>query len=163
MNTSLKIIWVCLIIFCIAGMLISIPAEKTQYKFKRAILRKRLAPLARLDATQKYLEDYEKGIFDDVYMFGDSPRLKTLYNIELDKKISEQEKEQSSQSTIRKPLYIRDRNNPNILYKYTDNWNYRTSSVRKFPNYTNIFRKFRSNSLPLYYDRNRNIYRPIYP
>ena len=163
MNDTLKFIWCGLIVFCILGMLISLPVQKAQNNLKKAILRNKLAPQARLDAANKYLEDYENGKIDEIYSFGDSPELKTLYDIELEKKLSEQN-EEPSKSTVRRPLYIRDKKNPKILYKYTYSGEYTTSSVKKLPYKTSA--KLGSNvRRPLFIrDRkNPNVYYPVYP
>ncbi len=168
MNDTLKIVWGCLILFCVIGIVFSVPVENSQSQIKRAILKKRLAPLARLEATQKYLDEYEKGTFDEVYMFGDSPKFKSMYSIELEKKLSETEaKEENSNSNIRKPLYIRDKNNPNILYKYTEEPKTATNSNISF---SKLFKPF-SKPVPYYTTKplyvrdknNPNIYHPVYP
>lgn len=164
MNDTLKFIWVGLIIFCIIGLLVSVPVENTQLKLRKAIMKKHLAPQARLDATQKYFELYENGQITDIYSFGESPELKKLYDIELEKKVSQQTKT-GQPSSIRQPLYIRDKKNPNILYKYTYEGEYQTaSSIKKFP-YKKV-ENFNSNiRRPLYLrDRNNpNSFHPLYP
>lgn len=159
----LKYTWVGLILFCVIGMLISVPVQKAQHNFQKALLKKKLAPQARLDATNKYLEEYENGNIENVYSFGVSPELKNLYGIELDKKVSENS-EENSQLKIRRPLYIRDKNNSNILYKYTYTGEYTASAVKKLPykSYVNAGSGVRR---PLFMrDRkNPNIYYPVYP
>ena len=157
MNSTLKIIWVCLIIFCIIGMLISTPYEKPRTQLQKAILRKRLAPIARINAAQKYFEEYENGEFDEVYMFGDSPRFKYLYETELDKKVSEHEHTHNSEPAILKPRYIRDKNNPNILYKYDDYMKYKEESK------WNFFGKFIPEAKNQPVKNKPAVYRPLYP
>lgn len=165
MNDTLKIIWGCLILFCVISIVVSVPVENTQSQIKRAILKKRLAPIARLDATQKYLDEYEKGSFDDVYMFGDSPRLKSLYSIELEKKLSDSESKQEN-SNIRKPLYIRDKNNPNILHKYPYYEKPQTSTRLGFSDIIKRFQKPPQFTTKPPYPQDKKTpqtYRPIYP
>jgi len=163
MNDTLKFIWVGLIIFCIIGLLVSVPVEKAQTKLQKSILKHKLAPQARLDATNKYLELYEKGNIDEIYSFGVSPELKNMYDIELNKKVSEYE-DKTPRAHVRRPLYIRDKNNPNILYKYSYEGEYKTSSVKKIP-----YKKFGTVSSnvrrPLFIrDKNNpNVYYPVYP
>lgn len=121
MNDTLKYIWVGLMLFCIFGLVISIPVQKYQDKLKTAILKKKYAPQARVDATQKYIDAVEIGTVDTVYSFGYSPEFLEMAKVEFDNKTkSENMLRQTPSDNVRKPLYIRDKNNPNILYKYSD-------------------------------------------
>ena len=124
MNELLKLIWVLLSAFALMGVIAMIPLDKYQEVYLDELHRIKTEPQRRMEATLRYIEAIENGEEDisngilstppKKYYPAPIPRIKKAEN-------NTTETTSHNQNKYEKPLYIRDKNNPNILHKYTEN------------------------------------------
>lgn len=115
MHGFLHKIWVVLFAFMIFGMLALVPVDKYQKSYMATIHRVQKRPQWHLDANYKYADYMEDG--------GDSQTANKLFvkwvKGEFIGENSEQKNFKKVPSTSkRKPYFIRDKYNPNILHPY---------------------------------------------
>lgn len=116
MHETLKWIWTLLFVIFIIGMISLLPYEKYQAVYFNELYRMRSIPQERIDATYRYIEAVENGWEDTANgILTEPPR----------KYYSDLTPEQPNQSPrtgkkYSKPLYVRDKNNPNIWHRCKD-------------------------------------------
>ena len=93
--------WIIVIALALCALFSSLPLEKFQYEYKKYIYNFNAAPQKHLNRQIEYAND--SGAVDILIFDSSNMRVKNKNNI-----------------NIRKPYYIRDVNNPNILHKYRD-------------------------------------------
>lgn len=119
MSDILKYLWIGTATFCVLALIASIPVAKYQTTFKGFLYKQKYAPQARLNAAQKYMDAYERGEISDIYQFGYSPEFINYYHQELNTGFSPVKNGKDFPKYSR-PLYLRDKNNPEILYPYSE-------------------------------------------
>lgn len=125
MNDILKYLWFSVAMFSIFALIVSLPYSKYQKSFNSYLLKQKNSPQAKINAAQKYLNAYENGEISEVYQFGYSPEFIKYYNEELNASVVAPDCVKKTQDLkYSRPLYIRDKNNPNILYPYSENFDY---------------------------------------
>lgn len=97
----LRKIWVVLFAFMIFGMLAWVPVDKYQKLYMNKLHQKKAKPQKRVDDAYKYVEKVEEGAIDATPQ---KPVHRHRRHIR----------------GGRKPFFVRDRKNPNILYPYKD-------------------------------------------
>lgn len=102
MMSCLRKIWVVLFAFMIFGLLAWVPVGKYQKTYMNKLHEEKAKPQKRIDETYKYVEKIEDGTIDS------TPQ----------KEVTSKPKKQIHIG--RKPFFIRDKKNPNILYPYKD-------------------------------------------
>lgn len=102
MMSWLRKIWVILFAFMIFGLLAWVPVDKCQKSYMDKLHKEKIKPQKRIDDTYKYVEKIEEGAIDSNSQKEVAPKTKKPIR------------------TGRKPFFIRDRKNPNILYPYKD-------------------------------------------
>lgn len=101
MMSFLRKIWVILFAFMIFGMLAWVPVDKYQKSYMNKLHQEKAKPQKRVDEAYKYVEKVEDGAID----------------------VTPQKPVQRPRRHFRagrKPFFVRDKNNPNILYPYKD-------------------------------------------
>ena len=102
MMSFLKKMWVILFAFTIFGMLAWVPVDKYQKSYMNKLHQEKAKPQKRVDDAYKYVEKVEEGAID------------------MTSQETIQVKSKKNARTGRKPFFVRDKNNPNILYPYKD-------------------------------------------
>ena len=120
MSDILKFLWVSMAIFCIFALVASLPVKKYQKGFRHFLAKQKYAPQARINAAQRYMDAYERGEISEVYQFGYAPEFMEYYHKELNIQSNIVGFESNNSRRYTRPLYIRDINNPNILYPYSE-------------------------------------------
>lgn len=115
MRDLIKSIWILLAVFSILGLLSLVPLDKYQYNYMKEFRRIKSEPQRRIDATYRYIEAIENGEEDISKGILIEPPAK-YYDKFVDSTSSTTKSEDVGK--YQKPLYIRDKNNPNILYRY---------------------------------------------
>lgn len=110
MDRILKKIWVVLFFFMILGLMMLIPVDKYQKVYLDAYHRKKAAPQKRVDAAYTYVEYLNDG--------GEPTNTMTAPISYTNRQVPQRLKYSAINSNHRKPLYIRDKNNPNVLHPY---------------------------------------------
>lgn len=100
----LKKVWILLIAVTIFGLLSMVPLDKWQKVYLDEFHRLKARPQQRVDSSYKYVEYLENG---------GTPNKEQIVPTTEDVDSKPAEK-----NTIRKPYFIRDKNNPKILYPY---------------------------------------------
>lgn len=107
MNGFLHKIWVVLFAFMIFGLLAWVPVDKYQKAYMDEYHRFKAMPQKRIDASYKYVEYIENGGYPEVAKsFFDEPRMKPRKRFH------------RYNPRHRKPYFIRDKYNPNVLHPY---------------------------------------------
>lgn len=104
MDRILKKVWIFLLIFTGMGLVALIPLDKYQSAYMKEYHKVKSAPQKRVDAAYTYVEKVESGEAEE----------QTSRNEQIAKRV----KYTQPNPRYRKPLYIRDKNNPNILHPY---------------------------------------------
>ncbi len=104
MDSILKKVWIFLLIFTGMGLVALIPLDKYQSAYMKEYHKVKSAPQKRVDAAYTYVEKVESGETEE----------QTGQNAQIAKRI----KYTQPNPRNRKPIYIRDKNNPNILHPY---------------------------------------------
>ena len=112
MHNALKYIWITLTIFTLMGLISLIPFDKYQSMYLKEYHRIKSEPQRRVDATYRYIEAIENGLEDISNGILSEPQKKYYTNIETKKA------PQPPVKKYQKPLYVRDKHNPNIWYRY---------------------------------------------
>lgn len=112
MYSALKYIWIILTIFTLMGLISLIPLDKYQSEYLKEYHRIKSEPQRRVDATYRYIEAIENGLEDVSDGILSEPPQKYYTDFEV-KKVSEKPAQK-----YQKPLYVRDKHNPNIWYRY---------------------------------------------
>ena len=112
MHNALKYIWITLTIFTLMGLISLIPFDKYQSMYLKEYHRIKSEPQRRVDATYRYIEAIENGLEDISNGILSEPPKKYYTNIETKKA------PQPPVKKYQKPLYVRDKHNPNIWYRY---------------------------------------------
>lgn len=111
MKFMLKIIALLIFTIVVFSMLFSIHVEKYQKEYFTIIKQIQNKPQEHLDRQYKYAENFEK--YDTFYPETEQKQSKP--------KVIQKTQQKTQTHTERKhytPLYIRDKNNPNILHPY---------------------------------------------
>lgn len=116
MNDFFKYLWLWAILFTIFALLAAIPVTKYEKKFKNYAIKRHYIPQMHIDAAHRYLEAVESGEIDNIYQFGYAPEYLRMLDNSYERYGSTDSKP-IPPKTIR-PLYIRDKNNPEIIYPY---------------------------------------------
>jgi len=106
MDKTLKKLWIFLIAFTIFGLLSLIPLDKYQKVYMDEFHRLKARPQKRVDSSYKYAEYIENG--------GTPNSSQTVPEATVESGSDKAAKK----SGPRKPYFIRDKNNPKILYPY---------------------------------------------
>ena len=116
MRETIKWIWIILFVIFVMGIISLLPYDKYQSSYIREIYRLRAIPQERVDATYRYIEAVENGLEDLSNGISTEPP-KKYYN-----KTSFSHNRQAVRPVKKysKPLYIRDKKNPNIWYRYRE-------------------------------------------
>ncbi len=114
MHGALKYIWMTLVVFTLMGLISLIPFDKYQRAYLKEYHRIKSEPQRRVDATYRYIEAIESGLEDISNGISSEPPKKYYLEAEF-KNISEQKVEK-----YKKPVYVRDKHNPNIWYRYRE-------------------------------------------
>lgn len=101
MMSFLRKIWVVLFAFMIFGMLAWVPVDKYQKSYMNKLHQEKAKPQKRVDEAYKYVEKVEDGAID---VTPQKPVHRPRRHFRAG----------------RKPFFVRDKNNPNILYPYKD-------------------------------------------
>ena len=112
MHNALKYIWITLTIFTLMGLISLIPFDKYQSMYLKEYHRIKSEPQRRVDATYRYIEAIENGLEDISNGILSEPPKKYYTNNETKKA------PQPPVKKYQKPLYVRDKHNPNIWYRY---------------------------------------------
>ena len=114
----LKYIWIFLFCFIFLSLIAIIPFDKYQTKYMQERTKYRNVPQQHIDATERYVEAIEDGLEDTSKgILGRAPK---KYYLPFFKQNNNAIKTNNTKrKTYEKPLYLRDKNNPNILYKYS--------------------------------------------
>lgn len=112
MHNALKYIWIILTIFTLMGLISLIPFDKYQSMYLKEYHRIKSEPQRRVDATYRYIEAIENGFEDISSGILSEPPKKYYTDIETKKA------PQAPAKKYQKPLYVRDKYNPNIWYRY---------------------------------------------
>lgn len=115
MVNILKKIWLVLFVFMIFGLLALVPIEKPQRAYMQGIKELNEIPQKRVNHNYKYVEYIEEG--NTPIQFEDFHKILTEYEKFLQRK---SQSRTSKNPRKRKPYFIRDKNNPKILYPYKD-------------------------------------------
>ncbi len=106
MRETIKQTWIVFTVSALVASLLSfIPLQKMQSKYMSEFHRLKAEPQKRIDETFRYIEALEDGTLQ---LQASEPVQSTTHN----KKIT--------QKPYQKPLYVRDKNNPRILYTYNE-------------------------------------------
>jgi len=116
MNDVLKYLWLWAILFTIFALLAAIPVAKYEKKFRNYAIKRHYIPQMHIDAAHKYLDAVESGEIDDIYQFGYAPEYLRMLDNSYEGYGNTGSK--PAQSRVIRPLYIRDKNNPEIIYPY---------------------------------------------
>lgn len=108
MHGLLKKIWVLLLFFTVLGLLAMVPLDKYQKAYLDEYHRIKARPQKRVDDAYKYVEYLENG----------GEPTQTLTVPESYGKTFRPRKVTFNDPRHRKPVYIRDKNNPKILHPY---------------------------------------------
>lgn len=120
MYDLLKSLWVLLAAFSILGLLSLIPVDKYQVHYLNELDRYKSEPQRRIDATFKYMDAIENGEEDISNGFLTEPPQKYYEPYKPKYSLNEREPvESSSENKYQRPLYVRDKHNPKIIYPYT--------------------------------------------
>ncbi len=111
MKYLFKMITLLLLSLAVLYLLFSIPVEKYQKKYFAVVKQIQNKPQEHLDRQYKYAQDFEKygTFYPEVKEVNTSKEAKPATNLE-----------QTNERVHYKPLYIRDKNNPNILHPYKE-------------------------------------------
>lgn len=115
MQDFIKSIWILLVVFSILGLLSMIPLDKYHASYMKEFHRIKSEPQRRINATFRYIEAIENGEADLTHGISSEPPAKYYDKIQPSTKSSQQLPETEK---YKKPRYIRDKNNPRILYPY---------------------------------------------
>jgi hypothetical protein len=111
MDDLIKYIWFTMVAFTMFGLLTLVPVGRYQKAYLDELHRIKMEPQERVNATYKYVEAVESGVEDvSKGILGAPPKKYFEQSI-----ATTQSKTQKSKKYSR-PLYIRDKNNPRILY-----------------------------------------------
>jgi len=112
MYECFKYAWLCLAVFSVFGLVASLPLDKWQKSYLDEYYRIKTEPQRRIDAAYRYIEDVENGVIET----------SSGVNFETYLKAQAQETpiKSSSDKPYQKPLYVRDKDNPEILHPYTE-------------------------------------------
>ncbi len=108
MHGLLKKVWVVLFFFMILGLLAMVPLDKYQKAYLDEYHRIKAKPQKRVDAAYTYVEYLENG----------GEPTSTLTAPEAYNKTFRPRRVIFNDPRKRKPVYIRDKNNPKILHPY---------------------------------------------
>jgi hypothetical protein len=111
MYECLKKVWILLIALTLCGLLASLPVGKWQRVYLNQYYKIKYEPLRRIEATYHYIEDIEDGII---------PEPDNAIFEKYVKKVKIEKVPKPSEKPFQKPLFVRDKNNPNILYIYQE-------------------------------------------
>lgn len=115
MHDFLKGIWLVLWIFTLLGVFSLVPLDKYEKDYVTELRKIKSEPQRRLDATYRYIEAVEDGKEDISNGILAEPPAKYYDNYYYQSTAS---KEVVKEKKYSRPLYVRDKNNPNILYPY---------------------------------------------
>ncbi len=120
MYDILKSLWLLFAAFSLLGLLSLVPVGKYQSLYLNELNRYKTEPQRRIDATFKYIEAIENGEEDISSGFSAEPPAK-YYEVHKPKyNVKEfQEAKENRDKLYQRPLYVRDKHNPKILYPYT--------------------------------------------
>jgi hypothetical protein len=129
MENIIKYIWVTMIFAGSLAIIFNTPYEVWKKAYMDEVHRIQVAPIRRIDATNRYIEAIESGQEDISRGIRPTPPAKYYRNVQYEKvkrvgrvfiydydgDIEVQPKPEEKK--YQKPLYIRDENNPDILHK----------------------------------------------
>ncbi len=104
MDSILKKIWIFLLLFTGMGLVALVPFDKYQRAYMKEFHKVKSAPQKRVDAAYTYVEKVESGEIGETSE-QNPPQVKKRIFI-------------PPNPRHRKPIYIRDKNNPKILHPY---------------------------------------------
>lgn len=104
MESFLKKIWVILFVFMVFGIMALVPVDKYQKIYLDEFHKQKAKPQQHLDSIFKYVENFETD--------------NEIPNPHIPKNKITRPNPVKIKKDVRKPYYIRDKNNPNILYPY---------------------------------------------
>ncbi|MCM1339875.1 MAG: hypothetical protein NC191_09415 [Muribaculaceae bacterium] len=116
MHETIKYTWLCLAFFTLCGLLAMIPYDKMQKAYMSEYYRIKYEPLRRIEATYKYIDEIENGSINVDNGIDFETYLKSIST-----PIPTQKTASKPVKKYQKPLYVRDKNNPNILHPYRKN------------------------------------------
>ena len=132
MENLIKYTWITVAIMGSIAMVANLPFDVWGNAYRSEVSRIQLIPLRRIDATNRYIEAIENGQEDISKGIKPRPpkkyyreipreqikRIGRLYIYDYDQQDSEEyTKEVRKVKKYQKPLYKRDKNNPNILHR----------------------------------------------
>lgn len=117
MHDLLKGIWIVLWIFTLLGVLSLIPLDKYERIYVNELRRVKSEPQRRVDATYRYIEAVEEGNEDISNGIFSDPPAKYYDNYDYNNS-AKYPLEKVKENKYSRPLYIRDKYNPKILYPY---------------------------------------------
>ena len=132
MENLIKYVWITVAIMGSFAMIVGLPFDAWSNAYRNEVSRIQMIPLRRIDATNRYIEAIENGQEDiskgikpnpPKKYYRDIPsknvkRIGRLYIYDYTPQEPDEETEESRQAKkYQKPLYRRDKDNPNILHK----------------------------------------------
>lgn len=105
MDSILKKVWIFLLIFTGMGLVALVPFDKYQRAYMKEIHKVKSAPQKRVDAAYTYVEKVESGEIGETSEQNPPQVKKRIRYVQPNPR-------------HRKPIYIRDKNNPKILHPY---------------------------------------------
>ncbi len=117
MHDFLKGLWIVLWIFTLLGILSLVPVDRYGRDYMKELNRIKSEPQRRIDATYRYIEAVEDGLEDISGGISSEPPAK-YYDNPYGRNNASRTKNVVKDNKYAHPLYIRDKNNPNILYPY---------------------------------------------
>jgi hypothetical protein len=110
MERLIKNLWIILLVFTVFGLLSLIPIGRIQKAYLTSLHNVKQKPQKRVNATYRYVEAIEMGVEDVSKGILGEPPAKYYKNVVVtDNKVNNDK--------YAYPLYIRDKHNPNILYR----------------------------------------------
>ena len=104
---TLKKIWFFAFVFTIFGLLALVPLDKYQTSYMNEFHKIKAKPQKHVDEQIRYVQYLEEG--------GEPT---ANYKIPVDNYNNKNKNKKLNDPRYRKPYFIRDKNNPNILYPY---------------------------------------------
>lgn len=132
MENFIKYTWIVLVFTGFFGIIFNLPFDLWGQAYQDEVHRLQLTPLRRIDATNRYIEAIENGQEDTSKGIKTTPpkkyyreipyksvkRIGRLYIYDYSPEgYSTDKTQRKEEKKYQKPLYRRDKNNPNILHK----------------------------------------------
>ena len=118
MRDIIKTAWIILVIMTIFSMVTYFLSRYLQPMYYKEVRKMHSFPQQKIEAIERYVEAIETGQIDFKNGLFPSEPPKQFYEPQVEE--TSVETVSPNRKTYDKPLYVRDKNNPQILYKYNE-------------------------------------------